>query len=146
MVCKHKNKTINRIILILFILLINLNITFWIFKKIFKTINYLKPTLLPILHQIIGLILFWENATVLMYTYSLISFVLIFFLIDVNKNIFRNILEISSFFLVVMIIAFFLPGAEKVLAIRYIGITILSCILFFYFKKHYYLSKIKKAI
>lgn len=100
--------------------------------------------MLPALQLIVGLVLFWETASVVLGTYVVISFGLVFFLIDTSKSIFKNLLEIASVSILLMIIGFFLPGSEKVLVMRYVGITLLSILLIYFIKKQYYVLDTEK--
>lgn len=116
-----------------------------LFKKYqMKNLNILKPLMLPILQAMISLVLFSQTANVVFGTYVLFSLGLIFILIDLNKTVLKNLIEITSISILFMVIGFFLPDASKVLVLRYFGITVLSVLLLYVIKKYSLFYEAKK--
>ena len=107
-----------------------------------KNFTFAKPLMLPFLHQIIGLVLFWKTDY-FFETYAVLSIGLIFLLVDAKKSLLKNMIEIASIFMLLLFIGFFLPGSEQVLVMRYAGITVLSVILIYFMKKNSTLFVIK---
>ena len=109
-----------------------------------KNFKILKPFILPILQLTIGLVLFWETAGIVLEIYFVASLPIIFLIADTRQSLIKNLVEIASISILLMIIGFLLPGAAKVLVIRYFGITILSIIFIYYMKKYTLISMIKE--
>lgn len=94
----------------------------------------LKISIMPIVYLIIGAILFGNQDLMIVIFLSFASLIYNY-LIDTNKNLVLNFIEINGIFILLFIIGFLLKDSDKSLVIKYISLVSLSFSIVYFLKK-----------
>lgn len=96
----------------------------------------LKMSVIPLFYLIIGGV-FWGNHDIMMVVFSSFIAFAYHYLIDSEKSMKQNFVEISGGITAIFIIALFVKDADRILAVQYISIIVTLFLAFFFLKKWY---------